>query len=89
MIENPGPSETRFGKVAIVSAGIGSGHSRAADALTQAFSSMSAAKDVRHLDALQFARAPYRKYLARTNRYIVNHRPRLSAGSALARVTNS
>lgn len=48
-------------KVLILSASIGMGHIRAAEALLSAFQELGIADEVKHEDALQFANAPFRK----------------------------
>jgi len=52
-------------RVLILSASIGTGHVRAAEALEHAFHEKGLTVDVRHEDSLQFANAPFRKLYQR------------------------
>ena len=64
-----------FKRVLMLSASAGAGHVRAADALAQAFRSMAAADEVRHVDALQYTSRLYSTLYTRGNRYVVQRMP--------------
>src|SRR4030095_10208854 len=51
---------TMFNKVLILSASAGAGHVRAADALEKAFIQSSAAREVRHVDVLNYTNKVFR-----------------------------
>ncbi len=64
-----------FNKVLILSASAGAGHVRAGQALEKAFKESGAARDVRHIDTLQFTNALFRKLYADTYIELVNSAP--------------
>ncbi|MEX0774870.1 MAG: glycosyltransferase [Phycisphaeraceae bacterium] len=64
-----------FNKVLILSASAGAGHMRAAEALEKAFVEQGAAREVRHVDTLQYTTAMFRKVYADAYIKLVNGFP--------------
>jgi processive 1,2-diacylglycerol beta-glucosyltransferase len=64
-----------LGKVLILSASAGAGHVRAAQALERAFADLRAAREVRHVDALQFTNKVFRTLYSKTYLDLVDHAP--------------
>jgi len=64
-----------LGKVLILSASAGAGHVRAAQALERAFADLGAAREVRHVDALQFTNKVFRTLYSKTYLDLVDHAP--------------
>jgi processive 1,2-diacylglycerol beta-glucosyltransferase len=64
-----------LGKVLILSASAGAGHVRAAQALDRAFADLGAAREVRHVDALQFTNKVFRALYSKTYLDLVDHAP--------------
>src|SRR5438477_6835960 len=64
-----------LGKVLILSASAGAGHVRVAQALERAFSDLGAAREVRHVDALQFTNKVFRTLYSKTYLDLVDHAP--------------
>jgi processive 1,2-diacylglycerol beta-glucosyltransferase len=70
-------SSFMFNKVLILSASAGAGHMRAAQALEHAFKEMNAAREVRHIDTLEYTNAIFRKLYADTYIKMVGKTPHL------------
>jgi processive 1,2-diacylglycerol beta-glucosyltransferase len=64
-----------LGKVLILSASAGAGHVRAAQALERAFADLGAAREVRHVDALQFTNKVFRTLYSKTYLDLVDRAP--------------
>jgi len=64
-----------FSKVLILSASVGAGHVRAAQALETAFVRMAAAREVRHIDTLDFTNKAFRRVYAQSYIDMVNKMP--------------
>jgi processive 1,2-diacylglycerol beta-glucosyltransferase len=64
-----------FDKVLILSASAGAGHMRAADAIEHAFIQMKAARDVRHVDVLQYTNKLFRHLYSKAYIEMVNKMP--------------
>ncbi|HEX5107198.1 MAG TPA: glycosyltransferase [Vicinamibacterales bacterium] len=64
-----------FNRVLILSASAGAGHVRAADALQKAFMEANAARDVRHVDALQYTNKVFRHLYSQVYLDMVNTMP--------------
>jgi processive 1,2-diacylglycerol beta-glucosyltransferase len=64
-----------LGKVLILSASAGAGHVRAAQALERAFADLGAAREVRHVDALQLTNKVFRTLYSKTYLDLVDHAP--------------
>jgi processive 1,2-diacylglycerol beta-glucosyltransferase len=64
-----------FDRVLILSASAGAGHVRAADALQKAFTEAQAARDVRHVDALQYTNKVFRHLYSQVYLDMVNTMP--------------
>jgi len=64
-------------KVLILSASVGAGHVRAAQALEKAFIELKAARQVRHIDALQYTNPLFRRLYSNAYIEIVNKAPEL------------
>jgi processive 1,2-diacylglycerol beta-glucosyltransferase len=62
-------------KVLILSASAGAGHVRAAQALERAFVELGAAREVRHVDALQLTNKVFRTLYSKTYLELVDHAP--------------
>lgn len=71
----PGP--TPLDRVLILSASAGAGHVRAAQAIERAFAGAGAAREVRHVDALEHTTKLLRRVYARTYLDLVNRAPEL------------
>ncbi|MBL7998461.1 MAG: glycosyltransferase [Candidatus Kapabacteria bacterium] len=67
----------RLGKVLILSASAGAGHVRAADALVQAFHSEGAAREIYHLDTLQYTTKALRNVYSKAYIEMANKAPEL------------
>src|SRR5262245_17308110 len=63
------------GRVLILSASAGAGHVRAAEALERAFAQTGLAREVQHVDALQFTNKVFRKLYSRAYLELVDHAP--------------
>jgi processive 1,2-diacylglycerol beta-glucosyltransferase len=68
-----------FDKVLILSASVGAGHMRAAEALERAFLERGAAREVRHVDTLEYATKLFRVVYADGYSYMVRHMPALTS----------
>jgi len=66
-----------FKKVLVLSASAGAGHVRAADAIVRAIEEMSAAEDVRHVDALEYTNKLFRHLYSKAYVEMVNKTPEL------------
>ncbi len=66
-----------FNRVLILSASVGSGHVRAAQAIEKAFRQLDAAREVRHVDALAYTNKLFRRLYQKTYIDIVNSVPEL------------
>ena len=66
-----------FNKVLILSASAGAGHMRAAEAVERAFRLMNAARDVRHVDTLQYTNKLFRHLYSKAYIDLVNKSPEL------------
>ena len=64
-----------FNKVLILSTSAGAGHVRAADALQKAFTELGAAREVLHVDALDYTNKVFRHLYSRAYLDMVNHMP--------------
>ncbi|HKQ99258.1 MAG TPA: glycosyltransferase [Pyrinomonadaceae bacterium] len=64
-----------FNKVLILSASAGAGHLRAAEALGRAFLQMNAAREVRHVDTLQYTNKIFRHLYSKAYIEMVNKMP--------------
>jgi processive 1,2-diacylglycerol beta-glucosyltransferase len=64
-----------FDRVLILSASAGAGHVRAADALQKAFTEAQAARDVRHIDALEYTNQVFRHLYSQVYLDMVNTMP--------------
>src|SRR5262245_26795487 len=63
------------GRVLILSASAGAGHVRAAEALERAFAETGLAREVQHVDALQFTNKIFRTLYSRAYLELVDHAP--------------
>lgn len=66
-----------FNRVLILSASAGAGHLRAAEALKHAFTSMNAAREVRHVDTLDYTNKVFRHLYSQTYLEMVNSAPEM------------
>src|SRR5262245_9260044 len=66
-----------FDKVLILSASAGAGHVRAADALEKAFAQSGAAREVRHIDALNYTNKVSRHLYSKAYLDMVNRMPEM------------
>ena len=73
-----------LGKVLLLSASAGAGHLRAAQAIERALSATGAARDVRHIDTLDYTNPVFRRLYSRAYIEMVNRCRRSSAGSTTA-----
>ena len=64
-----------FDKVLILSTSAGAGHVRAADALEKAFTELGAAREVRHVDALDYTNKVFRHLYSKAYLDMVNRMP--------------
>ncbi|HUQ30866.1 MAG TPA: hypothetical protein VM095_02050, partial [Pyrinomonadaceae bacterium] len=64
-----------FNKVLILSASAGAGHLRAAEAMERAFLQMNAAREVRHVDTLQYTNKIFRHLYSKAYIEMVNKMP--------------
>ncbi|MGB9181444.1 MAG: glycosyltransferase [Pyrinomonadaceae bacterium] len=64
-----------FKKVLILSASVGAGHMRAAQALERAFASANAAEEVRHIDTLEYTNKLFRRLYSKAYIDMVNKMP--------------
>jgi processive 1,2-diacylglycerol beta-glucosyltransferase len=64
-----------LGRVLILSASAGAGHVRAAQALERAFADLGAAREVHHVDTLQFTNKIFRTLYSRAYLELVDHAP--------------
>jgi processive 1,2-diacylglycerol beta-glucosyltransferase len=64
-----------FNKVLILSASAGAGHVRAADALEKAFMELGAAREVLHVDALEYTNKVFRHLYSKAYLDLVNRMP--------------
>jgi processive 1,2-diacylglycerol beta-glucosyltransferase len=64
-----------FGKVLVLSASVGAGHVRAAQAVEKAFLQAGAAREVRHIDTLDFTNKAFRQVYAKSYIDMVNKMP--------------
>src|SRR4051794_10156170 len=69
--------KTMFNKVLILSASAGAGHMRAAEAIERAFIETAAARDVTHLDTLQYTNKVFRHLYSKAYIDMVNKSPEL------------
>jgi processive 1,2-diacylglycerol beta-glucosyltransferase len=68
-----------FDKVLILSASVGAGHMRAAEALERAFVERGAAREVRHVDTLEYTTKLFRVVYSDGYSYMVRHMPALTS----------
>jgi processive 1,2-diacylglycerol beta-glucosyltransferase len=68
-----------FDKVLILSAGVGAGHIRAAEALERAFLQNGAAREVRHVDVLECSTKLFRLVYSDGYSYMVRHMPAVTS----------
>src|SRR5215210_5443148 len=66
-----------FDKVLVLSASAGAGHIRAAQAIERAFTERGAAREVRHLDTLEYTNKLFRRLYAKAYLDMVNRAPEL------------
>ena len=66
-----------FDKVLVLSASAGAGHTRAAQAVERAFHAMGAAREVRHVDTLEYTNKLFRRLYAKAYLDMVNKSPEL------------
>ncbi len=66
-----------FQKVLILSASVGAGHIRAAEAIEKSFIQLNAAKEVRNIDTLQYTSKLFQKLYTRAYIEIVNKAPEI------------
>src|SRR5579883_3465102 len=66
-----------FNKVLILSASAGAGHVRAAEAVGRAFEATGAAKEARHVDALDYTNKVFRTLYSKAYIEMVNKTPEL------------
>jgi len=64
-----------FNKVLILSASAGAGHLRAAEAARKAFIELGAAREVQHIDALEYTNKLFRTWYSKTYIKLVNVAP--------------
>lgn len=64
-----------FDKVLILSASAGAGHLRAAQAVEKAFITLNAAKEVRHIDTLDYTNKLFQRFYSKTYLELVNKAP--------------
>jgi processive 1,2-diacylglycerol beta-glucosyltransferase len=64
-----------FNKVLVLSASAGAGHIRAAQALERAFAEMGAAREVRHVDTLEYTNKIFRRLYSKAYLDMVNKMP--------------
>lgn len=64
-----------FKKVLVLSASVGAGHVRAAQAVEKAFAEMGAAQELRHVDALDYTNKAFRALYAKSYIELVNSAP--------------
>jgi processive 1,2-diacylglycerol beta-glucosyltransferase len=68
---------TMFNKVLLLSASSGAGHVRAAQALERAVAELKAAREVHHVDALEYADKTFRNFYSKAYLDMVNKAPAL------------
>jgi processive 1,2-diacylglycerol beta-glucosyltransferase len=73
--KTPDPRSPMYDRVLILSASAGAGHLRAAEAIERAFSLAGAAREVRHLDVLQYTNPLFRNLYSKTYLDMVNTMP--------------
>ena len=66
-----------FNRVLILSASAGAGHLRAAEALKHAFTKLNAAREVRHVDTLDYTNKVFRHLYSQTYLEMVNSAPEM------------
>jgi processive 1,2-diacylglycerol beta-glucosyltransferase len=66
-----------FDKVLVLSASAGAGHIRAAQAVERAFHQLNAAREVRHIDTLEYTNKLFRRLYAKAYLDMVNRAPEL------------
>jgi processive 1,2-diacylglycerol beta-glucosyltransferase len=66
-----------FNKVLILSASAGAGHVRAADALEKAFTQLGAAREIRHVDVLNYTNKVFRHLYSKAYLDMVNRMPEM------------
>jgi len=66
-----------FNRVLILSASAGAGHLRAAEALKHAFTKLNAAREVRHIDTLDYTNKVFRHLYSQTYLEMVNSAPEM------------
>jgi processive 1,2-diacylglycerol beta-glucosyltransferase len=66
-----------FDKVLVLSASAGAGHIRAAQAVESAFRQLGAAREVRHIDTLEYTNKLFRRLYAKAYIDVVNRSPEL------------
>ena len=66
-----------FERVLILSASAGAGHVRAADALKNAFAKMNAAKEIKHVDTLDYTNKVFRRLYSKTYLDMVKSAPEM------------
>ncbi|NOT53742.1 MAG: UDP-N-acetylglucosamine--LPS N-acetylglucosamine transferase, partial [Deltaproteobacteria bacterium] len=64
-----------FNKVLVLSASAGAGHLRAAQAVEKAFLQMEAAREVRHVDILDYTNKLFQNFYSKTYIDMVNKAP--------------
>jgi len=74
-----------FNKVLILSASAGAGHVRAADALEKAFSQSGAAREIRHIDVLNYTNKVFRHLYSKAYLDMVNRMPEVCESEGRAR----
>ena len=67
--------KTMFKKVLILSASAGAGHTRAAQAIDRAIIEMNAAREVRHVDTLEYTNKVFRNLYSKAYIEMVNKMP--------------
>jgi len=66
-----------FKKVLVLSASVGAGHVRAAEAIEKAFREMNAAEELQHVDTLTYTNRVFRHLYAQTYLDLVNNAPEI------------
>ena len=64
-----------FNKVLVLSASAGAGHIRAAEAIERAFNETGAAREVRHVDTLEYTNKIFRRLYSKAYLEMVNKMP--------------
>src|SRR5690606_18862894 len=73
---SPAPGDVAmFNRVLVLSASAGAGHIRAAQAVEKAFVELGAAREVRHVDTLQFTNKLFRSLYSKAYIELVNSAP--------------